>query len=365
MTRSRNSVRNMTRIASIAAAMVAASFGMEQASRAAGWNPLPGIFPTAGDAIPSPIDVPGKDYSHYGDWDDLGFASPEQVIAWDGFGGTRNAQNYLGSRPYPGVTQPIDTDGIANAGDALYFEAISDRSALLFSVGTTYQLAYSPFSPPPPLVLDAAIYYEGTAANGTNGIWAIPPVVDSKGPRELDGLELWGDNQNDDSDRYSVYGDPFAEIAPGIVRKVAVWAFSGGVSTPHTLTFDLAVAMDMQYGFGGTGPLFGQLVELMDVDAIMVSGDQVMFSIAPLDLSALGPLPNFDGGEIFVYTPGGATTFLNHGGHLWDTAFDVMGTFGVQTENDDALEAVSAIPAPTRLARLALGLAGLGRRRRA
>jgi hypothetical protein len=98
----------------------------------------------------------------------------------------------------------------------------------------------------------------------------------------------------------------------------------------------------------------------------------VHFSIRPLDLAPLSPpagplLPTFDGGEIFTYTPGSATSFLNHGGHLWDTAFDVRGTFSLNHENIDALEAVAAIPEPSTMALMLMALLvmpAIARRRR-
>ena len=130
--------------------------------------------------------------------------------------------------------------------------------------------------------------------------------------------------------------------------------------------------MDLQLGgIGVGGPYWGQLVELMDVDAIMTFGPQVTYSIRPISFIATtpqGPVPvTFDGGEIFEYDdPTTPTRFLNHGGHLWDTAFDVRGTFNLLNENIDALEAVSAVPEPSCIAMLLLGITGfatLGRRR--
>ena len=76
----------------------------------------------------------------------------------------------------------------------------------------------------------------------------------------------------------------------------------------------------------------------------------------------------FDGGEIWLWdgiTPGSAT-FLSHGGHTWDTAFDVMGTFGVDSDDVNALESVwdateGEIPEPVSVAFLGAGLLGLER----
>jgi hypothetical protein len=149
---------------------------------------------------------------------------------------------------------------------------------------------------------------------------------------------------------------------PGAALKVAVWEYDtvGLTSLPHTYTTDLAAAMDLQLvGVGNGGPLWAQLVETMDVDAIMTLGPKVLFSIRPQVIP--GTPFAFDGGEIFVYDgPNTPTKFLDHGGHLWDTAFDVMGTFNLQNENVDALEAVATfVPEPGTCALAALGLLGL------
>jgi hypothetical protein len=126
--------------------------------------------------------------------------------------------------------------------------------------------------------------------------------------------------------------------------------------------------MDLQYfGIGVGGPLWSQLVELMDLDAMMTFGPQVTFSIEPLNLSTIDPLlPDFDGGEIFLYDgPGTPTSFLVMGGYTWNTALDVVNTFGVPLENINALEAVS-VPEPGSLALAIVGAIGLAiwRRRR-
>ena len=57
-------------------------------------------------------------------------------------------------------------------------------------------------------------------------------------------------------------------------------------------------------------------------------------------------------------------SFLNHGGHLWDTAFPVANTFGLNSENVNAIESASTIPEPITAILLGIGLAGLAARRR-
>jgi hypothetical protein len=156
-------------------------------------------------------------------------------------------------------------------------------------------------------------------------VWANPTDIDAMfPPLDTDGLEVWGGDQNDDSDRYSLAGDPFV-LFPAGAQKVAIWSYNaaGNLSAPHTFTSDLAAAMDLQLGGPGLGgPYWSQLVELMDVDAIMTFGSQVTYSIRPLTIQtpAGGPIA-FDGGEIFEYDGAAVPTeYLTHGGLTFDTA---------------------------------------------
>jgi len=304
-----------------------------------------------GSTIPAAADVPGKEFSNFADRNAAGVGDLEQQIAWDGLGGVRDAFDYSGSRP-PNLDFDIETDAIANQNDALFGEVENDLVGLVFSV-TGNNNAY----------VEQAVGAGNPPMSAS--VWAAFNEFDNMNtPTDIDGLELWGSNAHDDADRYSVAGDPFFNTGGGGF-KVAVWQFMPGppgTSAPHTFTFDLAMAMDLQFGGNGTGALFGQLVELMDVDALMVNGERLIYSIAPLDLSPLG-LPNFDGGEIFVYDgPGSTTRFLRHGGHLWNTAFDIVGTYGnigVNDENINAIEGVAA-PEPSTIALTLMLVAALG-----
>jgi hypothetical protein len=309
--------------------------------------------------IPTPKEVPGKDFSDVRDRNAAGAPDVEQVVAWDGLGGVRDSFDYdelPNTRPlYPPSTE---VDGLAAGGDALFAEVVANQAALLFSVET-----------------DANVMFERAtgfpAAPAGFGVWATALDIDAMNPPlDTDALEIWGGDNADDANRYSLAGDPFVQL-PQAALKVAVWEYDqvGLTSLPHTFTTDLAAAMDLQFaGMGMGGPVWGQLVESMDVDAIMTLGSEVLYSIRPLAVP--GTPIAFDGGEIFVYTgPNAPTKFLDHGGHLWDTAFDVMGTFQLQHENVDVLEAAATfVPEPGTCALAALGLLGVagvvGRRRK-
>jgi hypothetical protein len=307
------------------------------------WAPMTSASPFPNRYVPPADTVPGKDFSDVRDRDAAGVPDPEQDVAWDGLGGVRDSLDYSGSRlAYPDVLPDREVDGISAGGDALFQALRDNQAALLFSVETDPNIMFEretglPNSPP------------------GFGVWATATDLDAMNPPlDTDGLEVWGGDNSDDSDRYSLAGDPFTDfVVPNESRKVAIWQYIGGTSTHHTLTTDLASAMDLQFaGIGMGGPYWGQLVELMDVDAIMTFGTQVTFSIRPISFEVPGPagpiLVTFDGGEIFEYDDAStATRFLDHGGHLWDTAFDVMGTFNLAHENIDAIEAVSALPEPS------------------
>jgi len=318
----------------------------------------PFVLPKPGSLVPLPTQVPGKEYSedttpsthNPGDKDGLGVADPEQVIAWDGAAGVQDSFDYSNSRS--GDTLDRQVDALANRGDALFAAVIVNQAALLFSVDDEngggvsspyifYEHILGPPGPPPP------------APGGP--IWATPAQIDQHGVKDVDGLEVWGPEPErgtvtGDADRYSLYGDPLIGA-----QRVSVWAYDPptNVSTPYITALQIAQAIGHE-----------DLADMIDVDGLMTSdeygddyfgpGDSVLFSIEPL--------APFDGGEIWVWSFGSPATFLSHGGHLWNTAFNVKTAFGVDSENINALEAV---PEPATLSLLALGCLGalLGRRK--
>jgi len=319
-------------------ALVAGLLLVTLPSSATGYNPMgPYASPAPGEGIPGPANVPGLEFSDRVDRDaaNPSAADPEQNIAWDGTGGTANTFDYSGTRTLANGTVDIDrqVDALGNTGEAL-FEAVAylNAAALLFSVSG-----------------DPNIYFE--AISGASGTWATPAMIDRvTAVTDVDALEVWGpaggpDSPADDANVYSLEND---------ANGVAVWYYGGASSTAWVTVAEIGEAIGLDDSLWG----------LLDLDGLMMYGDAMLFSIAPIRTVAGGLV--YDGGEIWVWdgSPNSTAAFLNHGGHVWDTAFDVRATFGVQSENINALEAVATIiPEPASLALLALGLGALALRR--
>ena len=374
--------------------------------------------------LPQPFEVPSKEYSDNSDKgghdrdvavDPSHGADAEQIIAWDGLGGTSDAHDTLGkvidfddSFSRLNDTESRQVDAIANKQDALFNDVKSDSSYLLFSV-----------SNPPGKTGGDHIFYEtpmpGAFPAGLGGpkptahgdIWAAPSNIEGDGGvlEDLDGLEVWSPPtfaplpelfnvgfflgfdhpDGNDTNRYSLEGDPLVTGTAGEPVRVSIWNASG---TEYLFHSDMVAAIE---SLSVSGAPSEDEKALFDLDALMVLeqdpngifdiGDQILFSIAPVpdDIAGL----EFDGGEIFQYTFGDpAATFLFHGDHLWDTAFDVSGHvagfLGVNpndvSENINALEAVSfeldepppgaGVPEPSAILLVALSLLSLGMLRR-
>jgi len=334
----------------------------------------PGAIIPGGQGVPPPSIIPGKEFSDNVDRKSGatgGAADPEQNIRWDGKGGTADTFDYSGSRAGVGDTEDRQVDALSNRGDFLFGEVIDDFAHLLFSTSLDpkiYFERHASMAPPAP---------PGTVSppGVKGGTWATPLQIDDMTlPTDVDGLEVWGPDTSDDANHYSLIGDPVS--VPGIGR-VAVWDFAGGVSTPLYTSAAIAAAVGAVIGIDGA-----LLESNIDLDAMMTFDDcgtpggpgsppcsskfpdaKIMFSLAPLT----GPGFALDGGEIFVWNgvvgAGLSASYLSHGGHIWDTAFDVMGTFGTASENINALEAV-VMPVPATLALFGVGLVGLGLARR-
>lgn len=208
-------------------------------------------------------------------------------------------------------------DALANGGDALFGSVQNNVVTLLVS-----------FQGDPG---GAPVWYE-TPQRPTGVQWTDADL-DNAGvvlgdTMQLDGLEVWGPSDSDDANFYSMVGEP---------GGTSVYYYSyAGTSQPY-INQTVIQAACVSLGYSGAPP---------DVDALMVwdrgvypdywdhvwnAGDEIIFSIR-----ASG---NWDGGEIVVLPFGGPAKFLGHAGRTWNTAYSVSDTFGVATEEVDAIEA--------------------------
>jgi hypothetical protein len=354
----------------------------------------PFVQPAPGPHIPGPKNVPGKEYSDRLDKDTQGppVSDPEQNIYWDGNGGRQDTFDYSVSRASDTVTAR-EVDALANHQDALFWDVIANRAALLFSTGSTVvpanplfvgNIAYNQLG-----IHEKSVLFE--SIGGGTGFWATPPQIDQDGVNDLDGLEVWSsvsptssqypspaDPTPDDADMYSLLGDP---VINGI--RTSVWYYNPitEISNSYITAGQIATAISPFIPPTYTG----DIANILDLDGLMVfdqgsvgqwdQGDAILFSLMPIDLVGQDPnnpsiltgviTPNvnggdIDGGEIWSWRFGQAAQFLFHGGNLWDTAFNVRHATGAVNENIDALEAV-AVPVPepsTFLSLLTLGTLG-------
>lgn len=339
-------------------------------------SPGPFVDPS-GKEVPFPPQVPGKEYSE--DPDRNGNPShtpnPGQVIAWDGTGGTTNTSNFLALwNPQSGIAapDPFQVDALANRKDLLFYDVIYDRVPLVFSTGlpggprTDYD-NYIFYERPNHKVLLPFPYKE-------IGVWATPAQINQVAPNNVEGLELWAPVQDptvpledrvnsvllqgpeipvDDANRYSLFGDPLGcSVFKSNGDCLFLKANIAGAITPLFPGLDITSAK-------------------IDLDGLMTWENDILFSLKPIDGNNDGsitdndPSKDLDGGEIFVWrSTEPSAKFLIHGGHVWDTVFNVKDTVedwtGLRpgTENIDALEAVATPEPSTFLSLLTLGSLG-------
>ncbi|MFN6306239.1 MAG: PEP-CTERM sorting domain-containing protein [Microcystis sp.] len=341
-------------------------------------SPGPFVNPVV-DGVPLPPQVPGKEYSE--DPDRNGnpshTANPGQVIAWDGTGGTTNTSNFFGLwNPQSGTAapNPFQVDALANKKDLLFYEVIEDKVTLVFSTGLPGG---------PRTDYDNYIFYERPnfkvllpSPYKKIGVWATPAQINQVEPNNVEGLELWAPVKDatvpleqrinsvllqgpevpvDDANRYSLFGDPLGcSVFKSNGDCLFLKANIAGAITPLFPGLDITSAK-------------------IDLDGLMTWENDILFSLKPIDGNNDGiitdndPSKDLDGGEIFVWrSTESSAKFLIHGGHVWDTVFNVKDTVefwtGLRpgTENIDALEAVAvATPEPsTFLSLLTLGTLG-------
>lgn len=263
----------------------------------------------------SAANTPGKEYTDNLDVDSTGALDATRNLHWFGDGTVVDSIKY---------ERTGQVDALAAPFDAYFWETVNNQSALLFSVAGD---------------AGGPIRYE--MPDGSFGVWATDPMINKNGVNDLDALEVWGPDGADDGTMYSKFSDG---------GGFAVWGYTGTIGAPVGVVTDTEISLAV-----------GLPNQHVDLDALMMYGETLIFSIR-----AIGP---YDGGEIFVYSlgeaavPGYAPHYLFHGGHLWDTAFNVGATFGCPTDEIDALEAVDVVPEPASMAALALGALGVLRRR--
>ena len=342
--------------------------------------------------VPPPV-VGGKEYSHDADSTTVGaVASPppfdaEQIIAWDGSGGTVDVTDFTGTRP--SYTPDDQIDAMANHGDFAYNEVKKEIAHLVFSVDDRSYAYTAGLGAPPvvsvvpsagPIVLPIGsiggageLSYElGTAFGAmpsTVGTWATQKQINgSPFPDDIDGVELWGpEPPSADTDKYSLDTDI---LSGGAAGAVSVWNASG---SPYILHSEI---------FTAVASLLGTSVEpqQINLDALMVhdvygdpnrfdkstdgsGGDEIIFSIRQIPDRSVPGGYYATGSELFVLNATLPAAFLSHGGHLWDRAY-ALTAFDVGTPNSphvldvNALEAIgeSAVPEPSSLVLALIGL---------
>jgi hypothetical protein len=378
------------------------------------YGPLSGGIPgSLGPGLASPSAVPGKEYSHDVDFTTTGgggIADPQQVIAWDGSGGTADGLDFTGTRPL--YTPEDQVDALANHGDHLFSELIgpADRAHLVFSHDDLISVypgagGFVPFVVPSagPVALSGGSVIGGAgelsyelasafAPPSTHGVWAPQPAINGMPlPRDVDAVELWGPEPalSADSNKYSLEVDGFS--------GTSVWDLTtGSTYIPHGTIVSAVGAL--------LGPVSGVLPypdffdgdAAVNLDALMVRdiigsdstfdrdpaggpGDQIIFSIRQI-VDPMDPDGYYaTGSELFVLdaTTGTlGTTYLFHGGHLWDHAYALLSLAippalingGRAVIDINAIEAVPAtvIPEPSSVVLLAMvgvGAATFARRR--
>jgi len=357
------------------------------------------------DGVPSPRQVPGKEYSHHMDINAMAAPDPMQNIAWDGTGNAWDTFDYSNATniPYPEGRWPQGTnvDAIANIQDRFFHEVVNDQVALLVTIDDGTAVAPVPGD-------YENIHYQTAGAGSAAGIWArgvipgAPATSDihtfavqlrqGLDPGHLNrwlsptGIEVWGPEVSpdpvaggsgsgigDDAIMFSTNDEWWFDASDGKWKaKPAVWKYD----PVNNLVFPYIMANEIRDAIDNAQLQLVENDRLVNLDGMMIfdaeqddefgPGDSIMFTIHTLTDSSGGII--LDGGEIWVWNfddgPLWSATFLNHGGVLWDTANSVIGIFPnvFAEENIGGLEAV---PEPATLSLLALGgLAILRRRRR-
>lgn len=346
-----------------------------------------------GPGVASPEEIGGKEYSH--DFDHTtagpgGAPDPQQVVAWDGIGGTADGLDFTGTRP--DWTPEQEIDAIANHNDALFQALRRDRSHLIFSHDDEVSFISAaggsfpgsvPAAGPIPLsngmviggAGEVSIEHAGAyAPPETQGLWAEQKQVNGMPlPRDVDGLEVWGPEPGlmGDTDKYSLDLD--------FLSGTSIWNGSGSSYLSHAAIVGAVESL--------LGPIPGPAIlpfdnqegrNAINVDALMVqdrfgemdtfdrdptgdpTGDLLIFSIRQI-VDPSDPSGYYaTGSELFVLNAGMGASFLDHGGHTWDKGYALsslaiggpLGGNGRGVIDINAIESVAGIPEPAGVALL-------------
>jgi hypothetical protein len=374
------SLRTSTIVASLLAWGSSAAWGVIP------YTPVPvSGTPVVGPGLSAPDGVYGKEYSHDFDFSTIGpVADPEQIIAWDGTGGTADDVDYSFTRPTWLPDQEIDA--IANTRDALYDELLRDESHLIFSHDDMI-VGYGPGGGFMPLLVPSAGPITITNGNMIGGAgelsvemagmfappsvqftWATQPVINGMPlPDDVDGVEVWGPEPTavnpdgtvkGDSDKYS--------LQPDFPSGISVWNGSGSPYIGHPLIVAAVEALlgpippsafsffNEQQGRNAInldalmvsdiiedGDIFHQDVaggipggeELLDQNGTPIEpfgvdgterGDSIVFSIRQIIDPADPDGYYATGSELIVLDSLFGPSFLRHGGHVWDHGYSLV-----------------------------------------
>jgi hypothetical protein len=338
--------------------------------------PGPFVFPVPSPKLPLPVHVPGKEVSFgnlpamEGDRDQLFVSEPGQAVFFDGVrtlpqSGLRNAWNFDG----------LQVDALANIQDVLFQAVRNDSTWLLFSVqNDRYGNAIFAEAPrtgkiclwsikgckstnnTPEVVGEYFARFGALLKNGNPSDVLDPsttyPVTADGHLIDVDGLEVWGPEP--DLGYNPVTNDPASDA--NVFSAEGDSTFSVKCRTANTCHTYLPAEIAVAIGLDPASPI--------DVDGLMtnLSGTLDPGGLPYLKmLFSVRPIGGLDGAEIWDWSgvPGDLAVPLIHGGHAWDTAFDLRGKliaegFGDmalsttplgQDVNLDAIEAAS-VPAP-------------------